>query len=88
MVTDFTNQGTRLVESFERGLEEQIEARRADNDHKCQELLRVIGKAQADQARTLKSVIKRPVKDLQAEWRRRQESLMNKVAAGLEACAM
>lgn len=78
MVTDFSNQGNRLVEGYEKALEEQIDSYRAHNDRRQLELVEVFEKAEADRATTSKAVTKRSVRSLQAQRETQQKALMSK----------
>ena len=86
MVKDFTNRGNRLVDNYEKTLGEQFDSETANNDQKQQKLVKTFEKVQADRTATSKAVGKLRVRDMKIQWERRQEGLMNKMAAALEAC--
>ena len=86
MVTDYTNHGTRLVESYEKSLQEQLEFYRANNDRRNENLLKVFEKAQVDRAMTSKAVTHERVRDMKVQWQRQQEALGRSMAAAIEAC--
>ncbi len=86
MVTDFTSHGHRLVESYEKALQEQIDSDKANNDQRQQKLVKMFEKAQADRAMTSKAVGKRHVQEMRAQWETQQEALMKEMASALEAC--
>ena len=87
MVTDFAKHGNRLIDSYEKALQEQIDTHKANNEQRRQNLVKRFEKAQADVATTSKEVVKRHVRNMQAQWKTQQEALMSKTAAALEACA-
>ena len=87
MVTDFASRGKNLIEGYERGLQEHIDARKADHDLMHQHLVKVFTKAQADRARTFTAVAKRSVRNIKAQWEEQQEALKREMAAALAACA-
>lgn len=87
MVTDYANHGKNLIEGYERGLQEHIDARKADHDLMHQHLVKVFMKAQADRARTFTVVAKHSVRDIKAQWEKQQEALRREMAAALAACA-
>ena len=87
MVTDFANRGKNLIEGYERGLQEHIDARRADHDLMHQHLVKIFKKAQADRARTFTAVAKHSVRNIKAQWEEQQKALKREVAAALAACA-
>ena len=87
MVTDFANHGKNLVEGYEKGLQEHIDARKADHDLMHQNLVKVLTKTQADRARTSKAVARRSVQNVKAQWEEQQKALKGAMAAALAACA-
>ena len=87
MVRDFASHGNGLVNRYEKALRERIDSHEAYNDRKRQNLAKIFEKAKADVATTSKSVSKRHVQNMQAQWKAHQEALMGKVTAALEACA-
>ena len=87
MVTDFANHGKNLIEGYERGLQEHIDARKADHDLMRQNLEKIFKKAQADRERTSKEVAVRSVRKIKAQWEEQQEDLKAEMAAALAACA-
>ena len=87
MVTDFANGGNRLVDSYEKAIEERLGSHKAYNERKRQDLIKIFEQAQADVARTCKAVTKPDVRKLHAQWKSHQEGLMRQVKAALEACA-
>ena len=87
MVTDFTNHGKNLIEGYERGLQEHIDARKADHDLMYQNLMEIFMKAQADRERTSKAVAIRSVRKMKAQWEEQQKALKAGMAAALAACA-
>lgn len=87
IVTDFANHGKNLIGGYERGLQEHIDARKADHDLRRQNLAKVFTKAQADRERTSKAVAIRSVGKIKARWEERQKALKTEMAAALAACA-
>lgn len=86
MVTDFTRRGKRLIENYEKGLQNYVDTQRANNDRRYQELAKVFEKAQADRATTSKARVKWDIRNMKAQWERRQEVLMGNIDAVLAAC--
>ena len=87
MVTDFANHGNRLVDSYEKAMEERLGSHKAYNDRRRRDLTKMFEKAQADVAATSRAVTKAQPQSMQAQWKAHQEALMRKVTAALEACA-
>ena len=87
LVTDFANHGRNLIEGYEKGLQEHIDARKADHDLMHQHLVKIFTKAQADRERTSKAVAIRSVRKIKARWEEQQKALKAKMAAALAACA-
>ena len=87
MVTDFGNHGKNLIEGYEKGLQEHIDARKADHDLMHQNLAKAFMKAQADRERTSKAVAIRNVRKMKAQWEEQQKALREEMAAALAACA-
>ena len=87
MVTDFANHGNNLVNGYEKALREQSDFHKANNDRRHQRLVKAFEKAQAEVATTSKAFINQNVHNMQSQWKSRQETLMRKMAAAVEACA-
>lgn len=87
MVTDFARHGNRLVESYEKGLQDYVDSHKANNDRTRQTLVKVFQKAQADRGMTSKAVVKRNVQNMKARWETQQAVLREKMATALAACA-
>ena len=87
IVTDFANHGNNLIEGYEKGLQEHIDARKADHDLMRQNLEKYFRKAQADRERTSKAVATRSVRKMKAQWEEQQKALKMGMAAALAACA-
>ena len=87
MVTDFANHGKHLIEGYEKGLQEHIDARKADQDQMRQNLEKIFKKAQADRERTSKAVATRSLRKMKAQWEEQQKALRGGMAAALAACA-
>ena len=86
MANDYKIQGTSLVESYEKGLQDHIDSYKANNERRHQNLVKVFEKAQTDRATTSKSVIRRHVQGMNAQWETHQKALMGRMAAALAAC--
>ena len=87
MVTDFANQGNRIVERYEKAQQEYFDLYKANNDQRHQNLVKMFEKAEADVAATSKAVAKGHVQKMHEQWKTRQEVLMRKMAAAFAACA-
>ena len=87
IVTDYANQGKNLIEGYERGLQEHIDARQADHDLMHQNLVKLFTQAQADRARTFTAVAKRSVRVIKVQWEEQQKALKREMAAALAVCA-
>ena len=87
MVTDFANHGNRLVDSYEKAIQERLGSHEAHNDRKRQDLTKIYEKAQAAVTTTSKAVTKPDVQKMHAQWKSHQVGLMSKMNAALEACA-
>lgn len=87
MVTDFANRGNKLVEGYEKGLQDYINSCRTNIDRRHHDLVKIFEKAQKDRAVTSRAVAERRVQDMKAQWETQQEALMEKMAAALAACA-
>ena len=87
MVTDFAKHGNSLVDSYEKAIQERLSAHKAYNDRKCQDLIKIFERAQADAARTSKEFTKHNVQNMHAQWKSHQEALTRQMNAALEACA-
>lgn len=87
IVTDFASRGNSLVESYEKGLQDEFDSHRANNDRRHANMVKTFEKAQAGRAATSKAVVKSHVQDMKAQWEIRQQALMGKMAAAMAACA-
>lgn len=87
MVTDFASHGNRLIDAYEKGLEEYLDSLKANNDRTCHNLMKVFENAQRDRAVTSKAVLKQQVQNMKAQRERQQEAVMGRMAAALAACA-
>ena len=86
MVNDFAVRGNSLVESYEKGLQEHIDSHEAHLDRRHQNLVKTFEKAQIDRAKTSKSVGKRHVEGMKAQWEAHQKALTGKMATAMAAC--
>ena len=86
MVSDFAKHGNRLVDSYEKAIQERLSSHEAKNERKRQDLIKIFEKAQADVATTSKAVTKADVQNMHGQWKSHQEGLMSKMKAALEAC--
>lgn len=86
MVNDFAIRGNSLVESYEKGLQEHIDSHEANLDRRHQNLVKMFEKAQANRAKTSKSVGKRHVEGMKEQWEAHQKALSEKMAAAMTAC--
>lgn len=86
MVNDYATRGENLVENYEKGLKEHIDSHKAILDRRHQNLVKMFEKAQTDRAKTSKSVGKRHVEGMKAQWEAHQKALSEKMAAAMAAC--
>ena len=88
LVTDFEKHGKNLVESYGKGLQDELDSLEAKIDRKRQDLEKIYEEADADRARISKDFFEQPpVKEMKAQWEKQQEALMGSVAGALAACS-